>query len=158
MRLRTAALEAEMGTYPEKGAGRPVPMDYGAAIPAGLGVNLLVRDVDRAARFQAEVLGAEIDYWEEHFAILRAQGAVWFLHSDWSYCDHPMTGALTEARGAGAELRLYGCDPDAAEARARALGAPVLDGAADKPHGLREAYLIDPDGYVWVPCIPIRAK
>ena len=65
-----------------------------------------------------------------------------------------MSGALigVEARGAGAELRLYGVDPDAAEARARALDAPVLAGAADKPHGLREAYLIDPDGYVWVPC------
>ncbi len=144
-----------MAEHPEKGVGRPVPMKYGAAIPAGLGVNLLVRDVDRAARFQAEALGAEIVYWEEHFAIMRAVGSVWFLHSDWSYRDHPMTGALAgvEARGAGAELRLYGCDPDAAEARARAMGAPVLDGAADKPHGLREAYLIDPDGYVWTPCV-----
>ena len=132
----------------------------GAAIPSGLGVNLLVRDVDLAARFQAEVLEAEIVYWEEHFAIMRAAESVWFLHSDWSYRDHPMTGALAEveARGAGAELRLYGCDPDAAEARARALDTPVLDGAADKPHGLREAYLIDPDGYVWVPCRAIDAR
>ena len=66
--------------------------------------------------------------------------------------------AGVEVRGAGAELRLYGSDPDAAEARARAAEAPVLDKAADKPHGLREAYLVDPDGYVWVPCLPAAPK
>ena len=53
------------------------------------------------------------------------------------------------------ELRFYGVDPDAAEARARARGDTVLAGAADKPHGLRESYLVDPDGYVWVPGVAI---
>jgi len=61
-----------------------------------------------------------------------------------------------EARGAGIELRLYGTDPDAAEGRAREAGAIVLAGAIDKPHGLREAYILDGDGYVWVPCRPLR--
>ena len=46
-------------------------------------------------------------------------------------------------------------DPDAAEARARAQGHIVLESATDKPHGLREAYLVDPDGYCWVPDVPI---
>ena len=66
-----------------------------------------------------------------------------------------MTGAVqgVDARGAGAELRLYGLDPDAAEARARALGSIVLAGAMDKPHGLREAYLVDPEGYIWAPSV-----
>jgi hypothetical protein len=27
----------------------------------------------------------------------------------------------------------------------------VLAASADKPHGLRECFLADPDGYVWVP-------
>ncbi len=140
-------------TLPPKGEGRPDPIPYGRRIPDGLGVNLLVRDVDAAARWQAEVLDARVMYWEEHFAIMSAQGSIWFLHSDWSYRDHEMTSALqdAQARGSGAELRLYGCDPDAAEARARALGGVVLAGAADKPHGLREAHLVDPEGYVWVP-------
>ena len=26
--------------------------------------------------------------------------------------------------------------------------------ATDKPHGLREAYILDPDGYCWVPGRP----
>jgi hypothetical protein len=36
--------------------------------------------------------------------------------------------------------------------RARAAGAIVLAGSLDKPHGLREAYILDDDGSVWVPC------
>lgn len=133
-------------------------MEYGRAIPRGLGVNLLVRDLDAAARWQSAALGARIVYWEEHFAILSCVGATWFLHSDHAYRDHPMTGAVAgvDARGAGIELRLYGVDPDAAEARARALGGAVLSGAEDKPHGLREAYLVDPEGYVWAPCVASR--
>lgn len=141
---------------PEKGAERPDPSGFGAAMAPGLGVNLLVRDLDAAVRWQAEALGAEVPYWEDHFAVLRLGAATWLVHSDWSYRRHEMMGAVAgvEARGAGAELRLYGQDPDAAEARARAMGGVVLAGAADKPHGLREAHLVDPEGYVWVPCRP----
>src|SRR3990172_2216459 len=52
-----------------------------------------------------------------------------------------------------AVLRPHGRDPDEAEAAARRLGFPVLAGATDKPHGLREAFLLDADGYLWVPDI-----
>jgi hypothetical protein len=51
---------------------------------------------------------------------------------------------------------LHGRDPDEAESMARRLGFAVLAGAVNKPHGLREAYLVDPDGYLWVPDIPLR--
>ena len=36
-----------------------------------------------------------------------------------------------------------------------ALGYKVLAPPADKPHGVREAYLVDADGYVWVPDLAI---
>ena len=146
-----------MKTPPEKGASRPDPDAFGRGIAPGLGVNLLVKDVDAAARFQAEVFGAEIVYWEEHFAIMTLNGSMWQLHSDFSYRDNPMTGIIAgqEARGAGAELRLYHVDPDACVARARALDGIVLAAAMDKPHGLREAFIIDQDGYVWSPCAPL---
>ena len=41
--------------------------------------------------------------------------------------------------------------------RAKVLegGWTVLSGAVDKPHGQREAHIIDDDGYVWVPGVPI---
>lgn len=146
-----------MATYPEKGAARPDPMAFGRGLQRGLGINLLVTDVDRAARFEVEVLGAEVVYWEEHFAVMTALGSVWQLHSDWTYRDHELRGAVegTAARGAGAELRLYGADPDACVLRARDAGALVLSAAMDKPHGLREAHIVDDDGYVWVPSVAL---
>ena len=117
--------------------------EYGRSL-SGLGVNLLVADVARALRFQTAVLGAF--------------SAEWMFHADHTYHDHPLRGSLTPelARGIGVELRLHGCDPDAAERHARELGYTVLAGAIDKPHGLREAYLLDADGYLWVPDLPSR--
>lgn len=142
---------------PEKGAERPDPMAFGRGLASGVGVNILVKDVEASIRWQAAVLGAVVIYWEDHFAIVRAQGSVWLVHSDWSYRDHEMTGVVrgVEARGAGVEIRLYGADPDDCEARAREVGGIVLAGSLDKPHGLREAYLVDPDGYIWVPGVGI---
>jgi predicted enzyme related to lactoylglutathione lyase len=148
---------------PPEGEGRPDADAFGRALGPGIGLNLLVGDIEAAARFQARVLGAVVDYWDRDFAILRAQGAVWMLHSDRSYRDHPLSGVATaaEGRGAGAELRLYGRNPDVAEAVARdladELGGVVLAGSADKPHGVREAYILDPEGYCWVPTIPKAA-
>ena len=144
-----------MTELPEKAANRPDPMAFGRALKEGLGVNILVPDVEASIRWQVDVLGAKVIYWVERFAIMEAQGAIWLVHSDWSYLDHEMTGVVegVEARGAGLEIRLYGLDPDAAEARARARDGIILAGAMDKPHGLCEAYRLDPDGYVWAPSI-----
>ncbi len=133
----------------------PAPA-YGRSL-VGLTVNLLVRNVDEALAFHREVLGAEVVYADPDFAVLRRGAAGWMLHADHTYSDHPLRGSLEGdlVRGVGAELRLHGRDPDEAEAAARRLGYTVLDGAADKPHGLREAYLIDADGYLWVPDVPL---
>ncbi len=131
--------------------------DYGRSLRPGLGVNLLVRDVAAAVKFAETVLGATSTYADEDFAVLRAVGSEWMVHADHTYLDNPMTGVIqgVEARGAGVELRLYGIDPDTAEAAARDGGWTVLAGSMDKPHGLREAVLIDDDGYVWVPGVAI---
>jgi len=145
----------QVDILPPQGAGKPDADGFGRALGPGIGLNLLVSDVEAAARFQATALDAAVDYWDRDFAILRAQGAVWMLHSDRSYRNHPLSGIAiaAEGRGAGAELRLYGRDPDRAEAVARSLGGVVLAGAADKPHGVREAYILDPEGYCWVPTV-----
>jgi catechol 2,3-dioxygenase-like lactoylglutathione lyase family enzyme len=123
----------------------------------GLTLNLLVRDISRSLPFHREVLGAEVVYSDADFAVLRYGAVEWMLHADHTYLDHPLHASLADEtpRGVGAELRLHGCDPDEAEAMARQLGFAVLAAAVDKPHGLREAYLVDVDGYVWVPDIPL---
>jgi len=75
------------------------------------------------------------------------------LHTDRAYAKHPLLALTGDSavRGAGIELRLYDLDPDAAAARAGQAGHHVLQPPTDKPHGLRETYLVDLDGYVWVP-------
>lgn len=129
----------------------PAP-EFGRSLK-GMGVNLLVADMARALAFQREVLQVELVYGNADFAVLRHEGFLWMLHADHTYDRHPLLPLLSDGavRGLGVELRLYGIDPDAAEARARAGGYEVLAAAADKPHGLREAYLLDPDNYLWVP-------
>lgn len=128
--------------------------DYGRSL-RGIGFNLLVSDVARAVHFATEVLGATSFYDDEDFAALRWNGADFMFHADHAYRDNALSGIVAglEARGAGVELRLYGCDPDTAEAKARELGFTVLSGAIDKPHGLRECVILDDDGFAWVPAV-----
>ncbi len=124
----------------------------------GLTVNLLVRDISVALIFHREVLKAELIYADPDMAVLRHRGAEWMLHADHTYDEHPFGGRCRGEgrRGDGVELRLHGRDPDQAEAAARRLGYQVLAAASDRPHGLREVYLCDADGYVWVPDVPVK--
>jgi catechol 2,3-dioxygenase-like lactoylglutathione lyase family enzyme len=130
--------------------------DYGRSL-GGLTVNLLVRDIARAVDFARDVLGAQVVYADPDIAVLAAHGAQWLLHADHTYDRHPLGAQVAGRgrRGLGIELRLHGCDPDAAETAARAHGFEVLASAADKPHGLREAVIVDADGYAWVPDTPL---
>ncbi|MDD9980345.1 MAG: VOC family protein [Gammaproteobacteria bacterium] len=132
----------------------PAP-DYGQSL-TGLGINLLVREIEAALPFHREVLDAEVVYSDPDIAVLRRNGVEWMLHAHHTYDAHPWYPIITSdaRRGVGAELRLHGRDPDAAESAARRLGFEIIQPATDKPHGLREAYVADHDGYVWVPDVP----
>lgn len=134
-----------------------MPADvYGRSLK-GFGVNLLVADIARSLAFLTDVLEVGVVYSDADFAVLAHKDSQWMLHADHTYAEHPLLGLTGDGviRGAGAELRLYDIDPDAAEARARARDYTVLAATADKPHGLRECFLADPDGYIWVPGIAI---
>lgn len=126
--------------------------EYGRSLK-GLTLNLLVEDINKALQFQRDVLAAEVVYSDPDFAVMRGYGAEWMLHADHTYDRHPMRIEASAAgrRGAGIELRLHGCDPDRAEEAARRHGFEVMASAANKPHGVREAFLVDADGYTWVP-------
>ena len=123
----------------------------------GLGVNLLCRDVPRAARFLSEVFGLQVHRLSPDFALVTHDGAMLQLHSDASFRAHPLPGLLPEAgpRGAGVQLYLFGIDPDAAAARAEAAGGVVIEPPADKPHGLREATLLAPEGHAFSPAVAL---
>jgi catechol 2,3-dioxygenase-like lactoylglutathione lyase family enzyme len=127
------------------------PPVYGRAL-RGLGINLLVRDTARAVAFARDVLGLTIVYADPDLAVLRYGAHEWMVHADHTYEAHALLPRTRVAalRGGGVELRVHDGDPDAAVAAAHEHGYGVLDPATDKPHGLREAYIIDADGYVWV--------
>lgn len=126
--------------------------DYGKSL-SGLGINLIVKDITHSVRFAEIVLEATVFFRTANFAAMKLAGCDFMFHADETYDDNPLSGSIAaqEFRGVGVELRVYGCDPDKAEATARESGYTVLAGSMDKPHGLREAMLLDDDGYVWIP-------
>ncbi len=137
------------------------PEDFGAGL-RGIGLNLLVRDVPRQAAFLSETFGMTAHRVTADFAIMVYGGQAFQLHSDATYHNNPLLGLVPEnpPRGGGLEIRLYDSDPDAvclrvAAAVGAAAGGTVLQGPTDKPHGLREAYVLCENGYAWVASRPL---
>jgi hypothetical protein len=89
---------------------------------------------------------------------MKLNGQEFMFHADETYRNNELKGILAgnDARGIGVELRIYGLDPDLAEDRARNGGWTVLAGSIDKPHGLREAMILDDEGYLWIPSVHLK--
>jgi predicted enzyme related to lactoylglutathione lyase len=130
--------------------------DFGASL-RGIGLNLLVRDVKTQVRFLEDVFGATGHRVTEDFAIMSYHGMIMQLHADQTYADHPLLGLVPEnpPRGAGAQFHMFHTDPDEAAERAAPAGGHVLQEPRDKPHGLRETFILCPDGYAWVASRPL---
>jgi predicted enzyme related to lactoylglutathione lyase len=131
--------------------------EYGRGLPK-FSVNLLVRDVAKSISFYEHVMGATVRYRDADFAALVLDGIAFMLHADHTYDHHPLHKRLQGPgkRGAGAELRVMGIDPDILQKRAEAAGAFILQPVADFPHGWRDVILEDPDGYIWAVGVPLR--
>ena len=131
---------------------------FGAAL-RGITLNLLTRDLRGEAAFLAGVFGCKLYRQSDDYAIVEHAGIVMQLHADRTFANHPLFHLLPEAapRGAGIEIRLHGSDPDAACARATDFaGAVVLALPRDKAgHGLREAVILSPSGYAFVPSVAL---
>ncbi|KEJ90736.1 glyoxalase/bleomycin resistance/dioxygenase family protein [Sulfitobacter donghicola] len=119
----------------------------------GIGLNLLVRDVAAQVTFLETVFDMKAHQPTADFAIMVYGGQVFQLHQDGTYHSNPLLGLLPEnpPRGGGIEIRLYDTDPEIACAAALDAGATILQEPTDKPHGLREAYILCENGYAWVP-------
>ena len=131
--------------------------EYGRALPK-FTVNLLVRDVAKAVPFYRDVLQAAVRYADRDFAALEIAGTDFMLHADHTYDQHPLHRRVkdTKVRGIGAEIRVMGIDPEAAEERAKKFGAEIVQTVRDFPHGWRDVMLADSDGYVWA--VGIQSK
>ena len=130
--------------------------DYGRTL-TGLSVNLIVRDVARSVPFYTDVLELRLLYSDEDFAAFERDGVRVQIHADHAYARMPWAGRLSaeSRRGLGAEIRILGIDPDAAERRARDRGFTVAVPVRDWPHGWRDCVLEDPDGYTFAVGVPL---
>ena len=135
--------------------GTVTPEDFGRSLK-GIGLNLLVRDVPAQCAFLRAVFGMQIFQPTADFAIASYGDQLFQIHADGTYHANPLLALLPEPppRGGGIEIRLYDSDPDAAAAAAKAAGATILQAPTDKPHGLRECYILCENGYAWVPSRP----
>ena len=128
--------------------------EFGHSLRA-ISVNLLVRDVLAEVAFLTHVFAMDAHRVSRDFAILLHAGQPFQLHADHTYHAHPLLSLLPESgpRGAGIELRLHEADPDQAVARLAVFpDAVLLQGPTDKQaHGLREAVILCPMGYAWLP-------
>lgn len=124
----------------------------------GIGLNLLVRDVKAQVALLENIFSMKAHQVTADFAIVTYGDQVFQIHSDRTYHSNPFLGLLPEnsPRGTGIEIRLYDTDPDQAAALAETAGATVLQPPTDKPHGLREAYILCENGYAWVPSRPLE--
>ena len=131
--------------------------DYGRTL-TGLTLNLIVRDISLSLPFYTRVLGLRALYSDPDFAALEGDGVRLVLHADHTYEGQPWAPRLAEKgkRGLGAEIRILGIDPDAAERRARDAGYGVLMATREWPHGWRDCVLEDPDGYTFAVGVPLR--
>ena len=130
--------------------------EYGRTL-SGLSVNLIVRDVARSVPFYSDVLELRLLYSDEDFAAFERDGVKLQIHADHAYARMPWAGRLRDEsrRGLGAEIRILGIDPDAAERRARDGGFTVAVPVRDWPHGWRDCVLEDPDGYTFAVGVPL---
>ncbi|MEP2531520.1 glyoxalase [Shimia sp.] len=131
--------------------------DFGRSL-RGVGLNLVVRDVTALCGVLETVFAMKSHQVTADFAIVTYGEDVFQLHSDGTYHSNPLLGLLPEAgaRGAGLEIRLYDTDPDIAAKVGQAAGMHLLQAPTDKPHGLRECYLLCENGYAWVPSRPLE--
>lgn len=125
----------------------------------GFGINMLVTDMAKSVAFLDDVFGLACEYQDEDFAIIKHDGVILMMHSDASYAENTLLSLTGDGavRGAGLEIRLYGIDPDTAFQKAKAKGHYILAEPENKAHHMREAYIVGPDGYVWVPSIVLDA-
>ncbi len=123
---------------------------------------LAVRDVVASSRFYCELLDGEStsvtvksDHADLYDRICVGSELVLQLHA-WDAEDHPnLVDADRAPPGHGVLVWFELDDFDASVARAKVLGAEIIEGPITNPRpGHRELWLRDPDGYVVVVCSP----
>jgi predicted enzyme related to lactoylglutathione lyase len=115
-----------------------------------LRMELFVEDLDRAIAFYRDALGFALLRRDNGYASVRrgdvtlGLGPIAKLPDVGGYFTRPR---LRANRGLGVEIVLEVADVAAEEARVRAAGYSVVEPLRDRPWGLADFRLTDPDGY-----------
>lgn len=125
-----------------------------------LRMELFVEDLDRAIAFYCGVLGFALLRRDEGYAsvgrgdVTLGLGPIAKLPDVGGYFTRPR---LQANRGLGVEIVLEAADVAEEFERVRATGYPLLDDLQDRPWGLADFRLADPDGYyLRVTSFPVR--
>src|ERR1700742_5344099 len=124
---------------------------------------LFVSDRDRSVDFYTSVLGFEVQRLDESHALLTCGSVILGLGRQ---ADLPETGPgpgftqerLNRDRGAGVEIVLETPELDALYERVRRSRWPLAAPLQDRPWGLRDFRVTDPDGYYLRITSPMTAE
>jgi catechol 2,3-dioxygenase-like lactoylglutathione lyase family enzyme len=113
---------------------------------------IAVRDVEASSRWYQRLLGGESGHGGDEYERLVQDGELLLQLHAWKAHEHPNLGDPDAApHGYGVLLWFQTDEFDAAVARARALGARIIQEPKVNPRAQhRECWLRDPDGYVVV--------
>jgi catechol 2,3-dioxygenase-like lactoylglutathione lyase family enzyme len=100
-------------------------------------------DFERSVDFYQNVLGL---HPMREFGRGEGRGVVFFLGG--GYLE--ITGGAAESPTSATELWLQVRDARAVEEKLRAAGVPILESTVEKPWGLTELRVVDPDGLVLI--------
>lgn len=116
---------------------------------AMLRLELFVEDVAASVAFYRDVLGFEVQHgWGEYVPVRR--GAVTLglgPAAGLSPGHHFRPEVATQRRGLGVEIVLEVADVEAEHARVVERGYPIATALRERPWGLTDFRLADPDGY-----------
>ena len=120
-----------------------------------LRLELFVADLPRSVAWYAAALGFSVVRHDPGYASLQrgdvvlGLGPIAKLPADGARPGHTQA-SLAHGRGAGVEVVLELDDPaavEAAAARVAGTGWPLAEPLTDRPWGLRDFRVVDPDGY-----------
>jgi catechol 2,3-dioxygenase-like lactoylglutathione lyase family enzyme len=113
-----------------------------------LRLELFVADLERSVSFYEVVLGFVCERREGDYASLRRGSALLGFGLMAHLPDgHPAKARTAERAGAGVEIVLEVGDVDGAFDAVRTAGHPVQTPLDERPWGLRDFRVVDPDGY-----------
>jgi catechol 2,3-dioxygenase-like lactoylglutathione lyase family enzyme/uncharacterized protein YunC (DUF1805 family) len=125
-------------------------------------VTLVVKDLEKSRHFYVDVLGMrEVRRPAFSFAGLWFQAGKTQIHLILEFSGSGPAGNLLPAEQRSSRTQHIAFevdDAEAAEARLRELNVPQLAGTKQRPDGILQMYVCDPDGHVIELCSPAKSR